>query len=66
VPFPCPTLIKKTVALCFVGMRQTKVSANMNTKPLRFRFGNAICPFVHLFFLIYPALGLTGALGRKL
>jgi hypothetical protein len=48
--FSMPYAHQKTVALCFVGMRQTKVSANMNTKPLRFRFGNAICPFVHLFF----------------
>jgi len=46
-----PAFIKKTVVLRFVFNFRTSVeTALMNTKALRFRFGNAICSLVYLFF----------------
>jgi hypothetical protein len=51
---------QKTAALCFVfNSRESFDSALMNTKPLRFRFGRAICPILHLFFDFLP-LGIDG------
>jgi hypothetical protein len=45
------THIKKTAALRFVfNTYQGFKLAPMNTKPLRFRFGNAIFSFLQLFF----------------
>jgi hypothetical protein len=44
-------LIKKTAALRFVfNTYQGFKLAPMNTKPLRLRFGGAICTILHLFF----------------
>jgi hypothetical protein len=46
-----PMLIKKTAALRFVfNTYQGFKLAPMNTKPLRLRFGGAICTILHLFF----------------
>jgi len=58
------TRIKKTAALRFVFNIFFKIkSLVMNTKPLRLRFVSAIFIFLHLFFLIFLALGIDSVLG---
>jgi hypothetical protein len=57
---PHPHAHQKTAALRFVfNSLESFDSALMNTKPLRLRFGSAICSILHLFFDSLP-LGIDG------
>ncbi len=60
-----PALIKKTATLCFVFNSFITFELSFtNTKPLRFRFGGAVCSIPQLFFWLSCHLGLTVSFGK--